>query len=238
MSFIMKINQNSEINIMNRNVQSHNHEKERHQKATLDAAEKAAANATESAVAVEDTVEDTAIPDMPPENEETANEVPAETSEFTKIEELEKQLEAEKNRYLLLMADFQNYRKRTAKELNAARLQGLYETVTPFTKVFDYLQMATKAAAESDNVSAIRTGMDMITNEYQKALDELGITMIQAVGENFNPAIHEAVAHEASEEPEGKVIRQWSCGYQLGERLLRPAKVVVSSGNEPKKDGE
>ena len=81
----------------------------------------------------------------------------------------------------------------------------------------------------------------MIMNEYQKAMDELGIIKVNAVGEKFNPELHDALAHEASDDvPEGKVIKQWNCGYKLGERLLRPAKVVVSSGpakTEDKQEG-
>lgn len=169
---------------------------------------------------------------------EVENEPDAVVSEDNKIMELEKQLEEQKSRNLLLQADFQNYRKRVSKELSAARVQGLYETINPFIQVFDYFQLATKAAAESDNLDAIRTGMNMIASEYQKALDELGITKINAVGEIFNPEIHEAVAHEASELPEGTVIKAWNSGYRLGERLLRPAKVVVSSGIATEKDGE
>ncbi len=190
---------------------------------------KAAMEATEEAVAADK--ENIKVTD-------STSEVDNLVSEESKIEELEKQLEAEKNRNLLLQADFQNYRKRVAKELGAARIQGLHETVNPFIQVFDYFQLATKAAEDSDNIDAIRTGMNLIANEYQKALDELGISKINAIGETFNPEIHEAVAHEASELPEGKIIKEWNCGYRLGERLLRPSKVVVSSGNAPEQDGE
>lgn len=188
-----------------------------HIKAAMAAAEENATASADSGVEIEDN---------------------AVVSEESKIVELEKQLEEQKSRNLLLQADFQNYRKRVSKELGAARVQGLYETINPFIQVFDYFQLATKAAEESDNLDAIRTGMNMIANEYQKALDELGITKINAVGETFDPEIHEAVAHEASELPEGTVIKAWSSGYRLGERLLRPAKVVVSSGMTTEKDGE
>ncbi len=152
--------------------------------------------------------------------------------------QLRNELEEEKDKYLRLMADFQNYRKRVSKELSAARLQGLYETITPFIQVFDYFQMATKAAETSDNIGAIRNGMDMIAKEYKKALDELSVTAIDAIGQQFDPELHEAVAHEASDAPEGQIVKQWNCGYRLGERLLRPAKVVVSSGPAKESDGE
>ena len=74
--------------------------------------------------------------------------------------------------------------------------------------------------------------------EFKKAIDELSLVRIDTVGQKFDPELHEAVAHEVSEAPEGEVIKQWSCGYKLGERLIRPAKVVVSSGPAKASDGE
>ena len=72
-----------------------------------------------------------------------------------------------------------------------------------------------------------------------KAFDELGVKKIATVGVDFNPKYHEAAAHEASDEvPEGKIIREWSGGFTLGERLLRPARVVVSSGPAPQETTE
>lgn len=176
--------------------------------------------------------------------EETASEGATENSPETVIDqenELSKlagELEEEKNKYLRLMADFQNYRKRVSKELTAARMQGLYETLPPFIQVYDYFEMATKAAEKSDNIAAIRDGMNMIAKEFKKAIDELSLVRIDTVGQKFDPELHEAVAHEVSEAPEGEVIKQWSCGYKLGERLIRPAKVVVSSGPAKASDGE
>jgi molecular chaperone GrpE len=91
--------------------------------------------------------------------------------------------------------------------------------------------MAMMAAEKSDNMDAILQGMNMIQNEYIKALDELGVVRFDALGKNFDPALHEAVAHEPSDViEEGKITKQWNCGYRLGEKLLRPATVVVSSG--------
>jgi molecular chaperone GrpE len=91
--------------------------------------------------------------------------------------------------------------------------------------------MAVKAAESSDNMDAIRQGLEMILGEYGKALEELGVQKFDAVGQAFDPDLHEAMARETSDEvEEGNVIKQWSCGYKMGERLLRPAMVVVSSG--------
>ena len=84
---------------------------------------------------------------------------------------------------------------------------------------------------EARDVTTIKQGMAMILAEFQRAFENLGLQILSAAGVDFNPAEHEAVAQETSDEiPAGKVIRQWKCGYKLGDRLLRPASVVVSSG--------
>ncbi len=145
-------------------------------------------------------------------------------------EKLTAELAELQDKFLRLQADYSNYRKRMAKDLSGARMMGVMETVTPFLQVFDLFAMAVKAAETSDNIAAIQQGLSMIGVEYQKALDELGIVKFDAVDQKFDPELHDAVANETSDSPEGTVIKQWNCGYKIGDRLLRPARVVVSSG--------
>ncbi len=136
------------------------------------------------------------------------------------------------DRLLRLQADFQNYRKRMARELADARKVGVIDTLTAFLTVFDQLDMARIAAEKSDNVDAIRQGLDMINNTFAKELEGLGVERYSAVGKVFDPELHEAVAQQPSEEyPDGVISAQWCCGYRIGDRLLRAARVVVSSGN-------
>ncbi|MHB9139670.1 MAG: nucleotide exchange factor GrpE [Victivallaceae bacterium] len=157
--------------------------------------------------------------------------LPVEITPEQRIASLEEELAGAHDRHLRLQAEYQNYRKRVSKDISTARYIAMTDAVTPFLQVLDYMNMAMAAAETSDNLDAIRQGLKMIMGEYQKAMDELGVEKVNAAGEKFNPELHEALANEASEEiPEGNVIKQWSCGYKLGERLLRPAKVVVSSG--------
>ena len=142
-----------------------------------------------------------------------------------------------KDQLLRKEADFQNYRKRMAREVSDARRIGLVETITPFLQVFDLFEMAMKAAETSDNVAALKQGLVMILDQYGKAIDELGVQKFDAVGSSFDPMWHDAVAYENNDDAaEGIIIKQWNCGYKLGDRLLRPARVIVSSG--PAKDGE
>ncbi len=178
--------------------------------------------------------------ELPPETEaaETtkAEEKPVKKRRLSKkemITELEEQLVAASEKNLRIQAEFQNYRKRVAKDIANARLNSLTDTVAPFLQVFDHFSMAMKASESTDNIQSLVTGLNMILTEFQKAMDELGITKFDALGQKFNPELHNAVANEHSDEvEEGMVLKQWLCGYKLGERLLRPATVVVSSGPE------
>lgn len=169
---------------------------------------------------------------------EEAQEKPAEKpapkkklSKKEQIAELEKKVLEAEDKTLRVQAEFQNYRKRVAKDLATARVNSLTDTVAPFLQVFDHFSMAMQASESTSNLESLVQGLNMILGEFQKAMDELGVTKFNAVGEKFNPELHEAVANEPSDEiEEGIVIRQWFSGYKLGERLLRPASVVVSSG--------
>jgi len=159
--------------------------------------------------------------------EETAPAEPVQSEE----EKLRGALAELQSKYLYLQAEYQNYRKRVAKDIADARGHAYADALGPFMTVFDFLAMADSAAVNSDNIESIRQGLKMIIAEFNKAFDSLGVKPLDAVGKPFDPALHEAVAREASETvPEGVVIRQWSNGFKMGEKLLRPARVVVSDG--------
>ena len=153
-----------------------------------------------------------------------------ETEEVDPVAALEASLAEANDKFLRLQADYANYRKRMAKEVSQMRQIGVCDTLVPFLKVFDFFSMAVAAAEKSDNIAAIQQGLSMIEGEYAKALEELGVSRFDAVGEPFNPELHDAAANEESDAPEGTVIKQWNCGYRMGEKILRPARVVVSSG--------
>ena len=150
----------------------------------------------------------------------------------------EEELAALQEKYIYLQADYQNYRKRMVKELADARRYAIEDTVQPFFAVYDFLSMAETAAAQSDNIEAIRQGLMMIIAQYRKAFEELNLIPFDAKGVQFDPTLHDAVAHESSTEvEEGVVSKQWNCGFKMGDKVLRPARVVVSSG-APKEEEE
>ena len=154
-------------------------------------------------------------------------------SKAPKSAELLEKIADLESKILYLQADYQNYRKRTAKDINDARVTGTANALEPFLRVNDFLGMAQIAVEKSDNIEAIKQGILMIINEYTKAMDELGVVRIKTVNEQFNPELHDAISQEFSETvADGVIIKEVTGGYKMGERLLRPARVVVSKGVE------
>ena len=134
-------------------------------------------------------------------------------------------------KYLRLRADFDNYTKRMAREANEIRERAKKTVISEFLPAFDFFQMAMKHAETTNDFQALKQGMDMILNEFGKAFENLGVKELKTVGEQFDPKLHEAVKSEPSETAaEGIIIQQWKPGYTIGDKLLRPAMVVVSSG--------
>ncbi len=178
--------------------------------------------------------------EVKPEQEvpvETAPEEVNAAPELTEVEKLTAELKEQQDKLLYLQADYQNYRKRMIKEVSDARMMGVVSTIDPFLRVFDYLAMAKGAAEKSDNIESIRQGVEMIIAEYVKAFDDLGVTRLESAGKPFDPVWQEAVQQQPSDTvPEGMVIREWSPAYKLGEKILRAAKVVVSSGKAPEEE--
>ena len=170
------------------------------------------------------------------DNAEEAEKAPEESVE----EKLQRELKEWQDKYLYLQAEYQNYRKRAVKDIADAKSYTVADTLSPFLSVYDYLTMAGVAAEQSDNLESIRMGLKMIMGEFFKAFEELGVSKLESVGKKFDPNLHEAVANEPSETvPEGDIIREWNCGFKRGEKLLRPARVVVSAGVQaPEKTSE
>lgn len=143
---------------------------------------------------------------------------------------LESQVKEWKDKYTYLAADYDTYRRRTARDIQTARAEGMTHAVEPMITVFDHFRMAMNASDKSDNIEKVREGLVLIYNEFQKAIKEIGIEAIEAEGAIFDPNLHEAISNVPSDKPEGTVIQQWNCGYRYNGRLIRPARVVVSAG--------
>ena len=154
-----------------------------------------------------------------------------EAAEPSADQELQDRLTETNERFLRAKAELDNYRKRVQREFSDIRAQVKTSTVQEFLPVFDHFQMAMDHAEQKPDFEALKQGMDLILAEFKRTLETLGITPVEAVGCPFDPTEHEAIAQEPSADvPEGHVVRQWKSGYKMGDKLLRPATVVVSSG--------
>ncbi|OFZ21458.1 MAG: nucleotide exchange factor GrpE [Bdellovibrionales bacterium GWB1_55_8] len=148
-----------------------------------------------------------------------------------KIEELEGKLKEQESKYSYLYADFDNYKKRVIKERADLLKFGWEAPARDLLQVLDNLERGL-AHAPAGTDKALTQGLEMVVSQFKGILEKQGIQTVTSLGKPFDPNYGEAVAQEPSDQPSGTVIREHSPGYTLHGRLLRPARVVVSSGKE------
>ena len=128
-------------------------------------------------------------------------------------------------------ADFENYKKRCAREKDEAIKYANSSLLERLIPIVDNFELGLSAARGEGEQSPIYSGMSLVLKQLNDFLTDNGLQPIEAVGQKFDPNLHEAIAHEPSEKiPENNVIRQTRRGYRFKDRLLRPSSVVVSSG--------
>src|SRR5438094_8015825 len=128
-------------------------------------------------------------------------------------------------------ADFENYKKRSAREKEEAIKYAKRSLLERLVAIIDNFELGLEAAKGESGQSPIYSGMTLVLKQLKDLLAETGLQPIEAEGKKFDPNLHEAIAHEPSDQfPEGIVLRQTRRGYRLKDRLLRPSSVVVSSG--------
>lgn len=168
-------------------------------------------------------------------------EVPEETEAVQEDEgkEVENDLDAllsdtqkERDEYLELArrtkADFENFRKRVAGDIQAAQSRGKIEVAREVIDAVDNLERALEA--EADDGDGLRAGVEMVLKGLRETLDRNGIDVVDPKGEKFDPNRHEALSTQPVEDTEsGVVVEVLQKGYALGDQLVRPARVVVSA---------
>ena len=128
-------------------------------------------------------------------------------------------------------AELDNFRKRTARDMQEARTYANSDLLRSLLSILDNFEMGLEAARAESEKSVIFMGMSMVQRQVKDFLTEQGVTEVEALGKTFDPNVHDAVAQEPSAEvADGVVLRVGRRGYRMKERLLRPATVVVSSG--------
>jgi molecular chaperone GrpE len=144
-----------------------------------------------------------------------------------------------KDALLRTAADFDNFRKRTRRELDEARRGGREDLLRTLLPVFDNLERAIQSATRTSDVKAMTEGLTMVQRQFVEALGREGIVRVETVGRAFDPSLHEAIQQvETNEHQAGTVIAEVQPGYKLGERLLRAAMVVVARGKSDDAGGD
>ncbi len=163
-----------------------------------------------------------------PKAEEKAADQPAAPS----AEEILKQQLADANdRNLRLMAEFENFRRRNAKEQLELIETANGKLLEKFSEVQDNFERAFAAENKAKNLEAFEKGMQMIYNQFAKVLTDAGLEQIDPTGKEFDPNLHEALMQQPSDTiPEGHVVTVFQKGYKLKNKILKTAKVIVSSG--------
>lgn len=162
------------------------------------------------------------------ETEPKASKEPKESKEKKETKkEIEADLAAEKDKYLRLLAEYDNFRRRSARERENIYADVRCETLKKFLPVYDSLS---RALAQTPDDDPARKGIEGIMNQYYTALNQLGVSEIEAVGKPFDANRHNAVMHiEDDAYGEGVVVEEFEKGFCIGDRVLRYSVVKVAN---------
>lgn len=171
-----------------------------------------------------------------PDNVEIAgiesSQAPVESTSAAEVERLQGERDQLLDRLTRLQAEFDNYRKREAKERTEYRDYALANTVEQFLPVLDNFQLALKSQGSAEQ---LRSGVDLIVRQMEEIIRSLGVQPVPAVNAVFDPRLHEAIEMvEREDVPDHHVIEEVRRGYTLRDRLLRPAMVRVASNPKQK----
>ncbi len=149
--------------------------------------------------------------------------------EFNAEAALQAEVARLKDQLLRTLADFDNFRKRTRREMSDAERVARDDLLRELLPVFDNLERASLHAGSSTDVQSLVDGIGMVMRQFLDTLAKLGVERVATVGQPFDPAVHEAVQQiESADIPAGSIAQELLAGYHVGDRLIRPAMVVVA----------
>lgn len=166
------------------------------------------------------------------DTEMSQQEAPQEEKELSVEEQLavaKEQIEQEKKEYMFLLAEFDNFRKRTIKEKADIIKNASEKAMTDLLPVIDDMERAMQAIEASDNIDSAKEGINLIYNKFIKYLEQNGVKAIDSTNADFNTEYHEAVTifPAPDEDKKGKVIDTVQKGYTMNDKVIRHSKVVV-----------
>ncbi len=145
------------------------------------------------------------------------------------IQKLRKEVDELKDKYLRQIAEFENFRKRKEREVEEFWRKANADLIRKLLPILDDIERSLESARRDQNFEALVEGIEMIYKTFLKVLEAEGVTQISAVGQEFNPEYHEALMQvEKDDVPPNTVVEEHQKGYLLGDKILRPAKVIVS----------
>lgn len=189
---------------------------------TEEAAEQAASEATEPEVVEAELVDG--------EQAEAAQVADAESEEVDELAKAQQEAADARDSYLRLKAEWDNFRKRTAAERESEKVRASEKLVKDLIPVIDDLERAIEHAKQTGEGGSLTEGVEAITTKFLQILAKSKVEQIEAVGEPFDPNKHQAVGTQPDDSvPEETVLTVYQKGYQMGDRVLRPAMVVTST---------
>ncbi len=145
------------------------------------------------------------------------------------IERLKKEVEELRDKYLRQVAEFENFRKRKDREVEEFWKVANAELIKKLLPILDDMERSIESAKKDKNFEALVQGIELVYKSFVKVLESEGVTQISAKGQEFDPEIHEALMQvESKDVAPNTVVEEHQKGYKLGEKILRPAKVIVS----------
>jgi molecular chaperone GrpE len=176
-------------------------------------------------------LEDNAVENELKINPEEENSASTEETTDKKIEELENQLKEQNEKYLRLYSEFDNFRRRTAKERIELVGSAGADIISTLLPIIDDFERAIKSSESTSDIAALKEGVNLIYNKFLNTLTKKGLEPMKAAGESFDPEFHEAITNipAPNQEMVGKVVDEVEKGYLLNGKVIRYAKVVVGN---------
>mgnify|MGYP005778448739 CR=1 FL=1 len=166
--------------------------------------------------------------EQPPEAAQPEETKKEETSQETELEKLQKEFEEHKQQHLRVLAEYDNFRKRSQNEKNAIYNNAVSDTVQAILPIADNIERA--LSQENASAEDMKKGVEMIENQIKACFEKLGLEEMGQVGETFDPNLHNAVAHIEDESlGENVIAAVYQKGYKLGDRVVRHAMVQVAN---------
>lgn len=162
--------------------------------------------------------------------DEATQAVSGELESGETIDSLRQKLADAEKQTLLYQADLENFRRRKSKEMQDSLRYASLPLVESLLQVLDNLERALQSAAEENDSASLQEGVQLVSNQLLAALEGHGCKRIEALGQLFDPNRHEAIQMQPGEQPANTIVMEVQSGFMLHDRVVRPAKVIISTG--------